>query len=142
MPRTGRARSSRRRLSSRRFWAARRTPLPSRLPSTLRTSGRVGDGGFRVAFDACRSVTPPPRSLIVTTAGSTASRRERCLDPALPSVFLASYRGGGGGLAGGAGHASARRSAERGLADRGRAPTLPGRGPSKSGLCWLGGDSE
>src|SRR5690348_13112049 len=43
---------------------------------------------------------PPPRSRIVTTADSTASRRERCLDPALPSVFLASYRGGGGGLGG------------------------------------------
>src|SRR5205085_7445245 len=59
--------------------------LPRLRPSRL---GRLQVGG------------PPPRSRIVTTAGSTASRRERCLDPALPSVFLASYRGGGGGLGG------------------------------------------
>src|SRR3954469_13859904 len=34
-----------------------------------------------------RARSPPPRSRIVTTADNTASRRERCLDPALPAVF-------------------------------------------------------
>src|SRR3954464_13500343 len=76
--------------------------IPHTRTSLTRDIQRV-DGVRKVGFtcvnvsphgpDQCRvthtwrSLLPPPRSLIVTTDGSTASRRERCLDPALPSVF-------------------------------------------------------